>query len=92
MKRTFKTETISICQLNTTQKQNQSGVLTLLLWPCRESVDCLVLPELPDLRDPWESVDPPEPLELMVARYSDAMEEQMKKHNNVDQQSVCVSS
>lgn len=66
MKHTFKTETVSICQL--TQKQNQSGVLTLLLWPCRESVDCLVLPELPDLRDPWESVDPPEPLVPMVAR------------------------
>lgn len=66
MKHTFKTETVSICRL--TQKQNESGVLTLLLWPCRESVDCLVLPELLDLRDPWESVDPPEPLELMVAR------------------------
>lgn len=43
-------------------------MLTLLLWPCRESVDCLVLPELPELRDPWECVDLQEPPELMVAR------------------------
>lgn len=39
-----------------------------MLWPLRESVVCLVLLEPPDLRDPWEPVELPEPLVLMVAR------------------------